>query len=204
MGCVLWSVRVSWRGGPSSQKTRVLGGRNAPLYHTGTTQCCSYGLDDRQCHSNGPILQVGQWLWLHAISWRLHTRYQRQGTAGVSKKRRSNRQGLLGACVLNLCQWHGADRAKWPLLRCGTPFRPPHRSARPGPQVQPPPPTHPPTQPSTPARALPGTAPARGPRGEQEVRETQITWRGSQHACPSSACHCPRNPGRCLGYIIPS
>ena len=152
-----------WRGGPSAQKTRVLGGRNAPLYHTGTTQCCSYGLDDRQCHSNGPISQVGQ--WLHAISWRLHTRgkerqgyqrngvqtarkatsglagcicsksvpmtrgwqgqvavsqvggarrflataaYQRQaGTAGVSKKRRSNRLGkqpvgLLGAYVLNL------------------------------------------------------------------------------------------------------
>ena len=72
-----------WRGGPSAQKTRVLGGRNAPLYHTGTTQCCSYGLDDRQCHSNGPISQVGQ--WLHAISWRLHTRgkerqgYQRNG-----------------------------------------------------------------------------------------------------------------------------
>jgi hypothetical protein len=30
--------------------------------------------------------------------------------------------GLLGACVLNLCQWHGAGRAKWPFLRCGTPF----------------------------------------------------------------------------------
>ena len=78
-----------WRGGPSAQKTRVLGGRNAPLYHTGTTQCCSYGLDDRQCHSNGPISQVGQ--WLHAISWRLHTRgkerqgYQRNGVQTARK-----------------------------------------------------------------------------------------------------------------------
>jgi hypothetical protein len=36
------------------------------------------GLDDRQCHSNGPISQVMQ--WLHAISWRLHiTGKERQG-----------------------------------------------------------------------------------------------------------------------------
>ena len=89
VGRVLWPVRVLWRGGPSAQKTRVLGGRNAPLYHTGTTQCCSYGLDDRQCHSNGPISQVGQ--WLHAISWRLHTRgkerqgYQRNGVQTARK-----------------------------------------------------------------------------------------------------------------------
>jgi hypothetical protein len=48
------------------------------LYHTGITQCCSYALDDRQCHSNGPISQVVQ--WLHAISWRLHiTGKGRQG-----------------------------------------------------------------------------------------------------------------------------
>jgi hypothetical protein len=37
MGRVLWPVRVSWRGAPSAQKTRVPSGRNAPLYHTGTT-----------------------------------------------------------------------------------------------------------------------------------------------------------------------
>jgi hypothetical protein len=74
--------------------------------------------------------------------------------------------GLLGACALNPCQWHGAGRAKWPFLRCGTPFRPPTalpaRAHKPNQAPNP-------TQPSTPARARtawnrPGT---RAP-GEQE------------------------------------
>jgi hypothetical protein len=105
VGRVLWSVQVSWRGGPSAQKTRVLGGRNAPLYRTGNTQCCSCGLNDRQCHFPGDCISQAR-------------NEERQGW--LYNKRRSNRLGkqpvdLLGVCVLNqcqvpmMCQWHRAN-----------------------------------------------------------------------------------------------
>jgi hypothetical protein len=78
-----------------------------------------YGLDNRQCHSNGPILQVVR--WLHAISWRLHITEARNGR-GIKetafKPPGKQSVGLLGAYILNLCQWHGAGRAKWSFLRC--------------------------------------------------------------------------------------
>jgi hypothetical protein len=89
--------------------------------------------------------------------------------------------GLLGACVLNLCQWHGAGRANWPFLRCGTPFRPPP------PPPCPPGPTSPPPPKLNPApRHAHYLAPPRhagpGPILQEDANHVE--------GLPS-ACHCP-------------
>jgi hypothetical protein len=100
---VLWTVRVSWRGGPSAQKTRVLSERNAPLYHTGTTQCCSYTpctTGDRQCHSNGSISQVVQRLCMPFPGDCISQARNGRGIKETAFKPLGKQPvGLLGACM---------------------------------------------------------------------------------------------------------